>query len=84
MGHFVSKCPFEKTEDTIEDKRRTSRKGKENKFQRRGKVGDKRKSPYSREDSSFDEEDSDTDIDFEPYELLFMALDNHNEVLEQG
>jgi hypothetical protein len=44
--------------------------------------GDKTKSLYSRDDSSSNEEDSDTGTYYEPDKLLFMDLDNHNEVLE--
>lgn len=83
IGHFSSKCPFAKSEDINEDKRIGRRKQKEKKLQRGGKDGNKNKSLYSREDSSFNEEDSNTDIDSKLDILLFMDLDNHNEILEQ-
>lgn len=54
------------------------------KFQRGGKSRDKNKSLYSREDSSSDEEANDVNTDFEPNKILFMFIDNHNEIMEQG
>lgn len=61
IGHFASKYPFAKTKDTNEGKIRSSRKGKEKKSQRGGKVGEQNKSVYSREDRSSNEEDNDID-----------------------
>lgn len=70
VGCFPSKCPYIDTS-------KNWGKGKEKKYQKGDKTRNK-KSLYSREDDSFDEEDSDTDNGYE------LARYNNNEVLEHG
>lgn len=82
ISWFASKCPYAKSEDKSEEKGNNKRKEKGKKFQNGDKTRNKKKSFYSKEDSSYDEEDSDFDIDSESDTLLFMAPDNQNEYLE--
>lgn len=74
IGHFASKCPYDKKKMR---KRKLVHRKEKKKFQGRNKFS-RKKVFYWKDDNTLDEKDSDSHSESEHGQLLFMAMENES------
>jgi hypothetical protein len=79
VGHFASKCPYAKNEDRNVKEDSSFKRYKKGKTKNKKKFYRKKKNLYTNEDNS-----SSDYIDSEKEEIIFMGVQTHTDVLENG